>query len=63
MLAVGYADGSVSLVRMSDEAELVAIEASGTPVASLAWSASGRLLAWATEEGRAGLFPAAQGAG
>ena len=63
VLAVGYADGSVSLVRMSDEAELVAIEASGTPVASLAWSASGRLLAWATEEGRAGLFPAAQGAG
>jgi WD40 repeat protein len=63
VLAVGYANGRVALVRMSDEAELEAIAPTGSAIATLAWSPTGRLLAWSTEEGRAGLFPTSQGAG
>lgn len=63
VLAAGYADGRVLLIRMSDRAELTAVRAEGSPITALAWSADGRLLAWGTAGGRAGLFPAAQGGG
>jgi len=61
VLAIGYADGMVLLVRLSDGAEILVARPMGAPVSALAWSADGALLAWGTESGRAGLFPAKQG--
>jgi WD40 repeat protein len=63
VLAVGFADGMVTLVRLDDGAELLVVRAMGAPVSALAWSGDGALLAWGTETGRAGLFSAAQGQG
>lgn len=62
VLATGYADGMVTLTRLSDGAELQAAGPGGGEVTTLTWSGDGGLLAWGTEEGRAGLFPARQGA-
>ncbi len=55
VVAVGYADGLVLLVRIEDGAEVLARKGAGAPVSALAWSASGNLLAFATEDGEAGV--------
>jgi WD40 repeat protein len=56
ILAAGYSDGTVLMVRMHDGAE-IAVRKNGTaPVAALAWNAGGSLLAFADEEGDAGLL-------
>jgi len=55
VVAVGYADGLVLLVRLADGAEVLAHKATGAPVTALAWGASGKRLAFATEDGEAGL--------
>ncbi len=56
VIAVGYADGLVLLVRVDDGAEILAKEPSPSPITALAWSADGRQLAWGTEDGAAGLL-------
>ncbi len=57
VLAVGYSDGMVMLVRTADGAEILARRPSGTPVTALAWRPDGKLLAFGTEDGKAGLLP------
>lgn len=56
ILAAGYSDGTVLMVRMSDGAEILARRNGGTAVTGLAWSGSGKLLAFATGDGDAGLL-------
>jgi WD40 repeat protein len=56
ILAAGYSDGTVLMVRLTDGAEIL-IRRNGTPpIAALAWNASGTLLAFADEEGAGGLL-------
>jgi WD40 repeat protein len=54
--AVGYADGLILIVRLEDGAEILARKPAGAPPTALAWSASGKLLAFGTEDGEAGLI-------
>ena len=53
VVAVGYADGLVLLVRLDDGAEVLARRPGDAPVTALAWSATGNLLAVAAR-GRRG---------
>jgi WD40 repeat protein len=54
--AVGYSDGLVLLVRLSDAAEVIARRPGDGEVSALAWDATGGLLAFGTEDGEAGLI-------
>ena len=54
--AVGYEDGLVLLVRLTDGAEVLARRPGGPPVSALAWNAKGTALAFGTEDGEAGVF-------
>jgi len=56
VVAVGYADGTVLLVRIDDGAEVLAKKPGDAPVAALGWDAAGSLLAWGTEGGEAGVI-------
>jgi len=56
VVAVGYADGLVLLVRIEDGAEILARKGTGAPIAALAWSASGTALAFGAEDGEAGVI-------
>ena len=56
IVAAGYADGTVLLVRIEDGAEILAKKPGDAPVTALAWSADGTLLAFGTESGEAGLI-------
>jgi WD40 repeat protein len=56
ILAAGYSNGTVLLVRISDGAEILARAKDEVPVAALAWNADGSTLAFATEQGEAGLL-------
>jgi Anaphase-promoting complex subunit 4 WD40 domain len=56
VVAVGYADGLVLLVRIEDGAEVLARKGGGEPVTALAWSATGNMLAFGTEAGAAGVI-------
>ena len=55
-VAVGYADGTLLLVRIDDGAEVLAKKPGGGAVSALAWNSTGTLLAWGTEEGEAGVI-------
>jgi WD40 repeat protein len=55
IVAAGYADGMVLLVRLEDGAEILAKRPGDAPVTALAWSADGSLLAFGTENGEAGI--------
>jgi WD40 repeat protein len=55
VVAAGYADGLVLLVRLPDGAEVLARKPAGAPVTALAWNESGTLLAFGTEDGDAGI--------
>ena len=57
MLAAGYSDGMVLLVRLEDAAEVLVNRPTGTPVSALAWRGDGKALAFGTEGGKAGLLP------
>jgi WD40 repeat protein len=57
VVAVGYADGLVLLVRIDDGAEILAKKPDKVPVAALAWNDAGTLLAWGGEDGKAGTIP------
>jgi len=56
-LAAGYSDGMVMLVRLADGAEILVRRPSGAPVTALSWRSDGKLLAFGTEDGNAGLLP------
>jgi WD40 repeat protein len=56
ILAAGYSDGTILMVRMNDGAEILVRRNGTTPVAALAWNGKGTLLAFAAEDGDAGLL-------
>jgi WD40 repeat protein len=56
VVAAGYADGLILLVRTDDGAEVLARKPADAPVTALAWSRDGRLLAFGTEDGSAGVI-------
>jgi len=56
ILACGYSDGTILMVRLQDGAEILVRRNGSAPVAALAWNAKGTLLAFADEEGNAGLL-------
>jgi len=56
VLAAGYSDGTILMVRLEDGAEIL-VRRNGAPaVSALAWNARGTWLAFADEEGHAGLL-------
>jgi WD40 repeat protein len=55
ILAAGYSDGTILMVRL-DGAEILVRKNATAPVSALAWNAKGTLLAFATEDGDAGLL-------
>jgi len=57
MIAAGYSDGMVMLVRLEDAAEALVSRPSGAPITALAWRGDGGMLAFGTESGQAGLLP------
>jgi WD40 repeat protein len=56
ILAAGYSDGTILMVRMTDGAEILVRANKGEPVSALAWNAKGTLLAFAAQDGDAGLL-------
>jgi WD40 repeat protein len=57
ILACGYSDGTVLMVRLEDGAEILVRRNGTPPVAALGWNAKGTLLAFADEEGNGGILP------
>jgi WD40 repeat protein len=57
LLAAGYSDGTVMLVRLADAAEVLVSRPAGAPVSALAWRGDGKMLAFGMESGKAGLLP------
>jgi WD40 repeat protein len=55
VVAVGYSDGMVLLVRVDDGAEILAHAPGGSPVSALGWDTAGRQLGFGTEAGEAGI--------
>jgi WD40 repeat protein len=55
VVAVGYTNGMVLLVRVEDGVEILAKKPGEEPITALAWSSDGLLLAWGTEAGEAGI--------
>jgi len=56
ILACGYSDGTILMVRMTDGAEILVRANKGEAVTALAWNAKGTLLAFADQTGDAGLL-------
>ncbi|QWG22815.1 WD40 repeat domain-containing protein [Bradyrhizobium sediminis] len=56
ILAAGYSDGTILMVRLEDGAEILVRKNGGAQVAALAWNAKGTQLAFAAEDGEAGLL-------
>ena len=56
ILAAGYSDGTILMVRLEDGAEILVRKNGGAQVAALAWNAKGTQLAFAAEDGDAGLL-------
>ncbi len=56
IVAAGYADGMVLLVRVEDGAVILAKHPGDSPISALAWSADGLFLAFGTESGEAGVI-------
>ncbi|MET0969485.1 MAG: WD40 repeat domain-containing protein [Tardiphaga sp.] len=56
ILAAGYSDGTILMVRTTDGAEILVRANKGEPVTALAWNARGSLLAFADGQGDAGLL-------
>lgn len=55
IVATGFADGTILLVRVDDGAEILARRPAGAPVTALGWDAGGGQLAFGTEDGAAGV--------
>jgi WD40 repeat protein len=56
ILVAGYSDGTILMVRLNDGAEILVRRRGTAAVSGLAWNATGTLLAFATEDGDAGLL-------
>ncbi len=57
VLAAGYEDGCILLIRLSDASELLARRAApGSGVTALAWDRSGKRLAFGCGDGQAGIL-------
>jgi WD40 repeat protein len=58
VLAIGYRDGFILLVKMDDEGGGLQVRpvSEGGPVSALSWDANGMMLAFGTEEGAAGVL-------
>src|SRR6202140_1068505 len=56
ILAAGYSDGTILMVRLTDGAEILVRRNGTEPVSGLAWNAKGTVLAFALEDGEAGLL-------
>ncbi len=56
IVAAGFGDGMVLLVRIEDGAEILARRPDGEPITALGWNATGSLLAFGTEEGEGGFL-------
>jgi len=56
ILAAGYSDGTILMVRLEDGAEILVRRNGTAPVTALGWNAKGTLLAFADEAGDAGLL-------
>jgi WD40 repeat protein len=56
VVAVGYADGVVKLVRIDDDALILARHGDGQPVSALGWDGAGQILAMGTESGETGVL-------
>jgi WD40 repeat protein len=56
ILVAGYGDGTILMVRLQDGAEIRVRKNGAEPVAALAWNAKGTLLAFAAEDGDAGVL-------
>jgi WD40 repeat protein len=56
ILAAGYGDGTVLMVRMSDGAEILVRRNNGVAISALAWNANGTWLAFSDEAGDGGLL-------
>jgi len=57
ILACGYSDGTILMVRLEDGAEILVRRNGTAAVAALGWNTKGTLLAFADEEGEAGILP------
>jgi WD40 repeat protein len=57
ILAAGYDDGTILMVRMTDGAEILVRRNDNAPVTALGWNSKGTWLAFAAENGGAGLLP------
>jgi non-ribosomal peptide synthetase component E (peptide arylation enzyme) len=55
IFAAGYSNGVVLMVRLEDGAEIL-VRKNGAPVSALAWNAGGTRLAFAAEDGEAGML-------
>lgn len=60
VLAAGYADGSVNLLRLDDEGFASVEIAGGSAISALSWRDDGAVLAWGAEDGRTGLLDMAR---
>lgn len=57
IVAIGYDDGALMLVRLTDNSELMArMPAPGGPVTAMAWDAKGKQLVFGTADGAGGLL-------
>jgi WD40 repeat protein len=56
IFAAGYNDGTILMVRINDGAEILVRRNGTEPVSALAWNAKGTMLAFAAEDGDAGLL-------
>jgi WD40 repeat protein len=56
IMAAGYSDGTVLMIRLEDGAEILVRKNAGTPIAALAWNARGTLLAFVAEDGDGGML-------
>ena len=56
VVAAGYENGLILLVRIDDGAEIVINKPSGAPVSAISWNAAGAMLAFGCEDGQAGVL-------
>src|SRR6476659_2718801 len=56
VMATGYGDGTVLMVRLEDGAEILVRRNGGGAVSALAWNARGTLLAFVAEDGDGGML-------
>jgi WD40 repeat protein len=56
VVAAGYADGSVKLVRIDDDALILVRQPDAQPVSALGWDSTGQTLGFGTETGEAGIL-------